>query len=80
MNRERQTLPRCRHGCWPAVILVAVPEGCLCFPADRKQWLCHQHFTKLIGEREYEVLADIVSLGWAVSWVPSPIRHRGVGT
>ena len=55
-------LPRCRFGCDVAVFLVAL-QGCFCFPNDRKQWLCQQHFVKL--DQEYTVLADIVSLRWA---------------
>ena len=59
-------LPRCRFGCYPAVLFVSVPEGCFCFPEDRKQWLCQQHFVKLEDQDVGTVvLADFVSLGWA---------------
>jgi hypothetical protein len=61
-------LPRCRFGCDDAVLFVAVPEGCFCFPNDRKQWLCLQHFVKL--DAPYTVLADVVSLGWAEGSLP----------
>lgn len=60
------TLPRCRFGCAAATVFVAVPAGCFCFPDDRKQWLCPQHFCKLVdSESPYQVLADVISLGWA---------------
>lgn len=62
MKQVVSRLPRCRFGCYPAVLFVSVPKGCFCFPDDKKQWLCRQHFVKL--EQPYMVLMDIVSLGW----------------
>ena len=60
-------LPRCRFdNCDPAVLFIKTPEGCHDFPQDRKQWLCRQHFVRLLNEGvPYQVLADVVSLGWA---------------
>lgn len=60
-------LPRCRYGCQDAVLFVAVPDGTLIHPTDKKQWLCQQHFIRLLseGDTECQVLMDVVSLGWA---------------
>jgi len=55
-------LPKCRFGCHNVVLLVELDEGCFCFPNDKKQWLCMQHFVKL--EQSYRVIADVISLGW----------------
>lgn len=30
-----------------AVAYVHVPQGCVCFPDDRFQWLCAQHLDRL---------------------------------
>ena len=39
----------CRFGCRDeAVVQVAVPEGCICYPDDQTQWLCAQHYFKLM--------------------------------
>lgn len=71
MPNSRVRFPRCRHGCYDGVIFVNVPFGCICFPNDRKQWLCLQHFLKLIDHvHDYEVIADVVSLGWGEGELP----------
>lgn len=44
MTHECRFGPRCQE----AVVFVAVPEGCICFPDDREQWLCAQHYLKLL--------------------------------
>lgn len=42
-----------------AVIKVAVPQGCICYPDDREQWLCWQHYEGLRGNSiEHEILVD----------------------
>lgn len=38
--------PRCRFCSDPAVVRVALDEGCACFPDDREQCLCDQHWLK----------------------------------
>lgn len=44
----RQKGLKCRHGCQGNVVVrVSVPGGCVCFPKDRKQYLCAQHLVKL---------------------------------
>lgn len=60
------TLPKCRFGCYPAVIFIELGEKCLCYPNDKKQWLCAQHFVRQEQSSDvpHEVIADVVSLGW----------------
>jgi hypothetical protein len=38
---------QCRFGCkQPAIARFSTPQGCACFPNDRVQDLCGQHFLK----------------------------------
>jgi hypothetical protein len=39
---------KCRHPHdAPAIALVHLPHGCLCFPYETLQWLCEQHLDRL---------------------------------
>lgn len=40
----------CRFNHGDADVHVLTPEGCICFPNDREQWLCAQHFIKLVQQ------------------------------
>jgi hypothetical protein len=48
------------RGCTaPAVVRVAMDQGCVCYPADREQWLCaqHEHRSEPLGS--WEVLLEV---------------------
>lgn len=38
---------KCRFGCGCADLYVTLDRGCYCFPEDREQYLCMQHWIKL---------------------------------
>lgn len=49
----------CRHGCQsPAVEIVYVPEGCLCFE-DPVQALCEQHLVTLESTGPSTTIVDL---------------------
>jgi hypothetical protein len=37
----------CKFGCGPAAVYVELSRGCVCFPDDREQFLCNQHWYKM---------------------------------
>lgn len=39
--------PICRFDDQLMVAAVAVPGGCMCYPDDRQQFLCAQHFDRM---------------------------------
>lgn len=50
--------PQCRFCGSPAVVLVAMSEGCVCYPDDREQFLCRQHEWKSEPIGSFEVIAE----------------------
>lgn len=51
--------PLCRFCGTPAVVLVAMSRGCVCYPNDREQWLCSQHELRSEPLGTWEILKEI---------------------
>jgi len=50
-----ESVKRCRFGCVAtALYRVKLEKGCVCYPKDREQLLCRQHWQNLepLGEAE----------------------------
>lgn len=43
----------------PAVFHVRLDRGCACYPNDREQWLCWQHFHKCGNIGSIEVIESL---------------------
>jgi hypothetical protein len=50
--------PPCKFCGQLAIVRVALPEGCLCYPEDREQALCPQHLDRASPLGEMFVLED----------------------
>lgn len=48
----------CRFCDDPAVVKVALSDGCFCFPADREQLLCAQHYVGATPLGSMEITED----------------------
>lgn len=45
---DQSATPRCRfNGHAPATVRAELSAGCVCFPDDREQFLCEQHWHQM---------------------------------
>lgn len=65
----------CRFGDGaPALVAVYTPEGCVCFPEDRQQLLCPQHFVN------FGMVGDDVEVLWVHPLLTVHPRFEGYPT
>lgn len=51
--------PQCRFGDGPACGLFETPDGCVCYPDDRQQYLCCYHAEKFPDGYKIERIENI---------------------
>jgi hypothetical protein len=49
--------PQCRFGDGPAAVHIKLAKGCVCYPDDREQHLCMQHWYRSEPLGAVEVIA-----------------------